>query len=71
MRYKVGRCRLRELRNRRGWTQDELSRRSGVYSKLISAYETNDRVMMLGNAKSLANALECFIDDLYDWETRS
>lgn len=65
--FKVGRCRLRFLRNRRGWTQDELSARSGVSKSSISSFESGIHEMRIGTAKNLSQALGCDIDDLYVW----
>jgi len=67
MRYRVGRCRLRELRKKRGWTQEELARRTKSTKSLVSDYERGERRMMLSTAKSFAIALDCHIDDLYEW----
>lgn len=66
--YKVGRCRLRELRLRRGWTQDELSIRSGLSKSSISSLESGTHEMRVGSAKNLSYALGCDIDDLYEWK---
>jgi transcriptional regulator with XRE-family HTH domain len=66
--FKVGRCRLRELRLGRGWTQDELSNKSGVSKSSISSFENGKRQMKVESVKNLIYALNCELDDLYDWK---
>jgi transcriptional regulator with XRE-family HTH domain len=68
MRSKVGECRLRNLREKRGWTQDDLSKRTDIGSNSISEYENDVHEMMLGTARTFAKALGCLIDDLYEWD---
>lgn len=71
MRYKVARCRLRELLAERGITQDDLARKIDMKDTQISAYVNYSRthhVMSLGIAKTIAAAINVSIDDLYEWE---
>jgi DNA-binding XRE family transcriptional regulator len=55
--------RLREI----GMTQQELADKVHMPKQQISDY-ANDRVVMsLKNAKNIASAINCAIDDLYEW----
>ncbi|MBO7664072.1 MAG: helix-turn-helix transcriptional regulator [Clostridia bacterium] len=58
--------RLREIREERKMTQEELERKSGVSRQTISAIE-NDRMgnVMVGTLMALANALDTTIDSLF------
>lgn len=52
------RLRLRELRQRRGWSQAELGRRAGVAASTINRAERGEtRTLSLGNLEKLARAL--------------
>jgi transcriptional regulator with XRE-family HTH domain len=66
---KVGRCRIQELLDARGWTQQELANKTGMTKQYI-----NDKIkgrgkhgMWIDSAKIIATALGCSIDDLYEW----
>lgn len=53
---------LRELRRRKGLTQEQLADRTGVHQQTISAYETgrkNPRRMSLELAATFGDALDC------------
>lgn len=58
--------RLREIREERKMTQEELERKSGVSRQTISAIE-NGRMgnVMVGTLMALANALDTTIDSLF------
>ena len=56
---------LRDHRNRRGWSQEELARRSGLSRAGISAIETDRLVPSAAAALALAEALECRVEDLF------
>ena len=56
--------RLKSLREERGWTQDQLSSRSGISRIKISRIETGDRRMTATDAAFLAEALGVRADDL-------
>ena len=55
---------LREIRKEKGLTQNELSNRTGVNQNNISRYETGAREPRLKDAKALAVALGCTVDEL-------
>src|SRR3954468_7206989 len=56
---------LRDRRTRRGWSQEELSRRSGLSRAGISAIETDRLIPSAAAALALASALECRVEDLF------
>lgn len=55
---------LKDLRVAKGYTQDELSKLSGVNRANIGSYEIGDSGMTLETAYKLAKALGCTIDEL-------
>ena len=55
--------RVKRLRERAGWSQHELARRSGVSRSTIAGLETGDRPSLtLENAMKLADALGVSLD---------
>ena len=61
------RYRVKEIREQKNMSQEELERRSGISRQTISAIE-NDRVrenVKAGTLLALANALETTVDDLF------
>ncbi|AGA27746.1 substrate-binding domain-containing protein [Singulisphaera acidiphila] len=56
---------LREWRGRRGWSQEDLARRSGLSRAGVSAIETGRLVPSAAAALALAAALECRVEDLF------
>jgi molybdate-binding protein/transcriptional regulator with XRE-family HTH domain len=56
---------LRDRRGLRGWSQEELARRSGLSRAGISAIETERLVPSAAAALALAAALECRVEDLF------
>lgn len=58
------RRRLRSLRTARGWSLDELARRSHLGASTISRIETGHRRVALDQLVSLARALGTTVDDL-------
>ena len=60
----TARRRLRSLRVARGWTIDELARRSHIGASTISRIETGHRRLALDHLATLAKALDTTIDDL-------
>jgi putative transcriptional regulator len=63
----IGKCLLLKLLRSRGMSQADLSAITGIAASTISLYIKNDRIMELRNAKKIAIALKCCIDDLYEW----
>ena len=70
MTIEVGRCLIPDLLSQKGWTQRDLSHKTGMSEGLISDYVTKRTIMGVKNAKSIAVALGCNIDDLYEWVMR-
>ena len=60
----TARRRLRSLRTARGWSLDELARRSHIGASTISRIETGHRRVALDQLVSLARALGTSVDDL-------
>jgi putative transcriptional regulator len=68
--YKVGRCRIQELLDAKGMTQKELADKTGMSKQYINDKARNKRGehgMWIDSAKTIASALNCSIDDLYEW----
>ena len=58
--------RLKEIREQRGFTQEELERTSGVSRQTISAIENNDNSQAkTGTLIALARALSTTVDNLF------
>ena len=57
---------LKEVREKKGITQEELERKSGVSRQTISAIE-NDKAgdIKIGTLKALANALDVTVDSIF------
>lgn len=56
---------LRQLREKRGWSQNELSRQTGVRQALLSELESGKKLDTTGQAlKRLARALGVSVDYL-------
>jgi molybdate-binding protein/transcriptional regulator with XRE-family HTH domain len=56
---------LRNRRSLRGWSQEQLARRSGLSRAGISAIETDRLIPSAAAALALAAALECRVEDLF------
>lgn len=56
--------RLKELRESKHMTQEELSEATGIHRVTIARYETTGCGMTLYSAQLLANALGCTVNDL-------
>ncbi|WP_042399348.1 helix-turn-helix transcriptional regulator [Geomicrobium sp. JCM 19037] len=65
--YRVGKCRLAEHLYSRGMTQTDLAIKTGYSTSTISDYINNKRRMGIERAMNISSALNCSIDDLYDW----
>lgn len=66
----VGRCLISELCHSRGITQAQLGELVGMSRSRISDYSRKRHILSLENAKLIANALGCNIDDLYEWRIK-
>ncbi|MGE0729876.1 MAG: helix-turn-helix domain-containing protein [Acidimicrobiia bacterium] len=60
----TARTRLRSLRVARGWSIDELSKRSHLSASTISRIETGHRRLALDHLVTLARALDTTVDEL-------
>jgi len=56
--------RLKEIRERRGWSQAELAQKSGLQPTAISHFETGGRSPSFDNLRRLADALNVSTDYL-------
>lgn len=63
--------RLKELRNRKCLTQNEIAISIGVSQNTVSQWENGDRLPRVDKLLLLAEILECSIDDLLDDVTQS
>ncbi|NYV67615.1 helix-turn-helix transcriptional regulator [Bacillus sp. Gen3] len=68
--FKMGRCLVQEILDSRGMTQQQLAKITGLNEKYLSDKINNrgPRGMTLVNAKKIAYALRCHIEDLYEWK---
>ena len=58
--------RVKEIREEKGMTQEELEKKSGVSRQTISAIENNDKYQAkVGTLMALAVALETTVDNLF------
>lgn len=57
--------RVREERLRRGWSQEDLARRSGLSRTGVSAIETERLIPSAAAALTLASAFSCTVEDLF------
>ncbi|UKS30210.1 helix-turn-helix transcriptional regulator [Paenibacillus sp. HWE-109] len=63
----IGRCRIPEFLNARGWDQKYLAERTGISESTISSYCTNTRKKMpLVTAVIIADSLGVEARDLYE-----
>lgn len=67
MGYKPGRCLLRIRLREIGKTQQWLAEQTKISKTQVSNYANNERYMSLGTAKTIATAIGCHIDDLYEF----
>ena len=58
--------RLKEIREEKGITQEELEKKSGVSRQTISAIENNDAYQAkVGTLMALAKAMDTTVDNLF------
>lgn len=68
MALKSAKCRIKQLLEQKCLTQTDLSILTGYSESRISDYITGTRpTMSIHTAKTIANALNVHIDDLYEW----
>jgi transcriptional regulator with XRE-family HTH domain len=66
--YVAGKCLLLRRLKERNMTQQDLAEKIQMSASQINDYIHNrKKTMSLSNAKTIANALDCTIDDLYEW----
>jgi transcriptional regulator with XRE-family HTH domain len=67
--YKVGRCRIQELLDEKGMSQQDLALKTGMSRSFINdkVHNRGSHGMWIDSAKKIAVALGCKIDDLYEW----
>lgn len=63
----IGKCLLPQILDKKRMTPTELSDKTGISINQLSAYINNKRAMSLQTARIVATALNCYIDDLYEW----
>jgi putative transcriptional regulator len=66
----IGKCLIPNLLKLRGMSQVDLAAITGISTTQINEYISGKRMMTLRNAKKIAYALNCSIDDLYTWKVR-
>ncbi|MCA1027003.1 helix-turn-helix transcriptional regulator [Cytobacillus kochii] len=64
----VGKCLLTDLLHKSYMTQAELSEKTGISRQQLSSYVNNKNNMSLPVARKISVALNCKIDDLYEWK---
>ncbi|HEY0792403.1 MAG TPA: cupin domain-containing protein [Chthoniobacterales bacterium] len=57
---------LRELRSQRGWTLDELARRSGLSSAFLSRLESGDRQASIAAVLTLARVFRVSLSSMFE-----
>lgn len=67
MTLQVGKCLLSEVLKEKNMTPQELAYKLDMPKQQISAYIHNKKVMTLRTAMTIALALGCNIEDLYEW----
>jgi putative transcriptional regulator len=60
--------RIKEFRDERGWTQQELAEKAGVSRQSINSIERNRYVPSLPLALIFARVFHCSTDDLFTLE---
>jgi transcriptional regulator with XRE-family HTH domain len=63
----IGRCLLGEILVKNRMSQEDLSVKVDMNKGQINEYIRNKRVMTLNSARVIASALNCRIEDLYEW----
>lgn len=64
----IGRCMINPLLEKRGLDLVYLANRTGISKQSLSNYATGQRPSMnIKTARKIAVALNCYIDELYEW----
>jgi len=66
---RIGRCRLPELLSQTNRTQADLAKHLGVTESFISQVIKGKVKLSVIKMKITADYLNCYMDDLYEWET--
>lgn len=67
--FEVGKCLLADRLKKSDLTQAELADITKIPKSQISEYVNNKHLMSLVTAKTIAHALNCNIEDLYQWKS--
>ncbi|MFV4878902.1 helix-turn-helix transcriptional regulator [Bacillus velezensis] len=65
--FKVGKCRIPELRKKRGISSTQLAAMVGVSKTQMSDYVNLRNLPSIERAYNIAKMLGCAPEDLYDW----
>jgi putative transcriptional regulator len=63
--------RIKELRNARGWTQEQLAEAAGVSRQSINSIERDRYVPSLVLALTFARIFACSTDEIFTLESKS
>jgi putative transcriptional regulator len=67
--FNVGKCLLRDRLLEADLTQTQLAEKTYIPKSQISEYVNNKHVMSLESAKIISHALNCTIEELYEWKS--
>lgn len=65
--FRVDKCLLSDRLKTHDLTQTELAEKTRIPKSQISEYVNNKHVMSLETAKTISHALDCNIEELYQW----
>ncbi|OGX19813.1 MAG: transcriptional regulator [Omnitrophica WOR_2 bacterium RBG_13_44_8b] len=57
---------VKKLRKAKGWSQEELSKKSGLHRTYIGSIERGERNVSLINVQRISEALKVFIRDILE-----
>lgn len=57
---------IKEFRQKKGWSQAQLGRKLGVPQRTVSSWETGFRELPVRQAKKIGLALDCDWRELYE-----
>lgn len=64
----IGKCLLSNILHKKHMSPTDLSMITGISIYQLSTYINDKRDMTLGTARIISKALNCYIDDLYEWK---